>query len=222
MATAPTVQDTATTASGTGSFVNSISVSHTVAGGVTNPMLIAMATGFNQIPQSATWNGVPMNIGAYSGGLGGTVFYLANPATGSHTCTVSTAVVDRGQMLSVFLLQDCGSVVVNSTDTTGFLFTTSGTLNYTTTADDSLLLGMSWSHNGVTQTLGAGQTQISTQTAASAPTVPVLKTFSKLGAMHGSQSLQVSISSMDDLQIWGLAALPFGAGGLFIPQTIII
>lgn len=219
MTTAPTVQDTATTAVGNSSFVNDINVSHTVASGVTNPMLIAVGTGFNQYFDSATWNGASMSRLAYGPGVPGNIFFLPNPSTGAHTLTTHSNTVDRGQMVSVFLLQDCGSIVMNSSDTTGFLVTTSATLTYTTTTDNSLLLGFAFSDNTTTQSQGTGQTQLSNvATAVNADNIR-MTAFSKLGTTHGSQTLSITISSLQDLQIFGFAALPFSP---FIPSVIII
>lgn len=114
------------------------SVSHTVAAGLTDSILIILASNPTQQATSAGWNGVLMPGKAQwnTGGFCHSVFWMKNPPAGAFTAGVTWSAFQSGTSMAV--LTFTGVSDVHFGDTTASDTNTSVTVTFPTVGKDSL------------------------------------------------------------------------------------
>lgn len=206
-----------TPVSGAVSSAASLTVSITVPATGSNQVLIvvASASGGNNAAFDGTgsvkYNGTSMTKianGTASQLMAGLMYYLAAPTqtTANIVLTMDGAVGAKDIQMTAFVLQDCvqasGSVVDGTLGNQSSAGTTSSSISYTTSVNNSAIIGWQGVGTGSTS-LVAGQTLIKSSTPGVASiALTGVELFAQTTA--GTQSMTWSWTTSHEMEAWAI------------------
>ncbi len=200
-------------------FRTTWTTSHTIGAGLTDSALVVLV-GSLQInaPISATWNGVAMDIVQFANKTA--IFWLLNPASGTHTIAVTWATGARWIAISAITFTNCAGIYSNSADQTGN-FDNNISLDQTAVGYESLALNIVMSDATVI-TQAAGQTE-----QTNFPSGPANQVFSSTatkasGTTGSTTTMSETFNPVDPSDNWTSAVQLYSATRHFTPQVQVI
>lgn len=198
----PTVNSVSTdSGNGVGQFTSS----HTVAGSLTDPVLLAVynSPSFSE-PDSVTWQGINLaKLPTRSLNYWCSAWYLINPPSATSSVVANYSTFPYGLCITAFTLAGAKAIsAVTTSSGTG----TAPSVTLTNTEDDSLILDFIMSEDQ-THTQGTGQTEQSNHTVINSITGFGYRqsTSTKSGSTAGDHTMSVTLGSSVTYQITSLS-----------------
>ncbi len=210
-----------TNSTGTLTSGTTLGVSHTVGTGLTDSILTAIVvsepTTFRNA-SSATWNGVPM---LKFDGTRSTLFWLRNPASGSHTCTVNWGGTVKAVAVSLITFTGAQGVTFITSDSIGGTSTTAEVM-FTSHNNNGTAVDVCFSQF-TSHIQGAGQTEQTNTSASDGTNTFQITTSTKDGAAaSGTNDLAVTLGLSKTWGITGFQVEAYEAFADVVPQPYLL